>query len=525
MWWTLLVACMRPVPPAPVEAADPPEGRPAPDPIVRTAWLASVSVDELRRRLREGELSSEGLVAASLARIEATNQAGPRLRAVISVSDAAQVQAAGLDAEPGAGPLHGLPVLIKDNVDVAGLPTTVGSLALAEHVPGQDAFLTARLREAGAVVLGKANLSEWANFRSTASTSGWSAVGGQARNPHVLDRSPCGSSSGSAVAVAAGLAPLAVGTETDGSILCPSSVNGIVGIKPTVGLVSRHGIVPVAPSQDTAGPMARTVAGAALLLEVLAAPDPSDPASASRPAALDTAYTGALDPGALRGARIGVARGLYDFEPGTVARFEAAVVDLQRLGATVIEVDRPVPASASEQEWTVLIHEFQPALEAYLATVQAGPRTLPELIAFGEANAGTELRWFGQEIFEAVVGRDPGEDHEAARRASREALGPGWIDALVQEHALDAIVAPTTGPAWPIDPVLGDRYTGGSSGLTAISGYPAITVPMGTVQQLPVGLSFLGPAFTEARLIGLAHAYEQGTAHHRVPGFLASITE
>ncbi|HHO51818.1 MAG TPA: amidase [Deltaproteobacteria bacterium] len=523
MWLSLIVACVRAVPPAPVEPPRPLEGRPAPS--IHTAWLSEVTVAELRRRLAAGELTSVALVEASLARIEGLDRSGPQLRAVLAVSDAAQAEAAERDAASPIGSLHGLPILLKDNIDAVGLPTTAGSLALARHVPSADAFLTARLREAGAVVLGKANLSEWANFRSTASTSGWSAVGGQTRNPHVLDRSPCGSSSGSAVAVAAGLVPLAVGTETDGSILCPASINGIVGIKPTMGLVSRRGIVPISPSQDTAGPMARTVAGAALLLEVLAAVDPSDPAASARPAQLDTRYTAVLSPDALQGARIGVARGVYDFDPGTTSRFEAAVEDLRRLGAEVIALDLPVPESASEQEWIVLVHEFQPALEAYLATVEAGPSSLEDLIAFDQAHADTELRWFGQDIFETVVARDQAEDPVEARRASQAALGPGWIDALVEAHDLDAIVAPTTGPAWPIDPLLGDRYTGGSASLTAISGYPAITVPMGRVEQLPVGLSFLGPAFTEARLIRLAHAYEQGTSHRVVPGFVASLIE
>ncbi len=504
-------------------AADPPQGRPAPDPIARTAWLADTSTEALRRQLRDGALTPAGLLEASLARIEATNATGPSLRAVIAVAPGALEDARALaDADP-PGALHGLPVLLKDNIDLAGMPTTAGSLALAAHTPASDAFLTARLRESGAVLVGKANLSEWANFRSTASSSGWSAVGGQARNPHVLDRSPCGSSSGSAVAVAAGLVPLAVGTETDGSILCPASVNGIVGIKLTIGLVSRHGIVPISPSQDTAGPMARTVAGAARLLSVLAAADPDDPATRARPDALDTAYTDALDPAALSGARIGVARGLHDFEPGTAALFEAAVADLARLGATVIEVERALPASVGEQEWRVLLHEFRPALEAYLATVSGGPRTLEDLIAFNRANADAELRWFGQEIFEQAAALEVGADAAADRAACAAATGPGWIDALIAAHDLDAIVAPTTGPAWPIDWVLGDRYTGGTSELTAVSGYPAVTVPMGAVEGLPVGVSFLGSAFSEARLIGLAHAYEQGTSHRRAPAFLPTV--
>ncbi len=502
--------------------------RPVPtDPISETAWLIDVSAADLLERMAADALQAEALVDSCLQRVAATHTRGPELRAVLAVDPSAAAQARALDAASRTGgPLHGLPVLLKDNIDSFGMATTAGSLALAEHRPRSDAFLVARLRESGAVVFGKANLSEWANFRSTQSSSGWSAVGGQTRNPLVLDRSPCGSSSGSAVAVAAGLVPLAVGTETDGSILCPASVNGIVGIKPTVGLVSRDGIVPLSHSQDTAGPMARTVADAARLLTVLAAADPGDPASAVRPADLDTDYLRGLDTATLVGKRVGVL-GLGDaVDPRVTVLFEAAVAALEAEGAVAVPIDPLAAESASQaddQEWAVLVHEFGPDLAAYLEGVD-GVEGLADLIAFNAAHAADELPWFGQEIFieaEAIDRSDPSA-YQAARAGSRETMA-GFIDERLSTHVLDAIVVPTTGPAWPIDWVLGDRYTGGSSTFTAVSGYPAVTVPMGRVQGLPVGVSFMGTAYSEAVLVNLAHAYEQATGHRVAPGFLPTV--
>jgi amidase len=513
----VLSGCVRSTP----EAAPSAEVEPS-----ATDWLAGVDTAELSRRLAEGESTPDALRSSALARIAALDRSGPALAAVIAVDPAA--------APAGtAGALYGLPILVKDNIDVAGFPTTVGSLALAEHRPTDDAFLVARLREAGAIVVGKANLSEWSNFRSDPSSSGWSALGGQARNPHVLDRSPCGSSSGSAVAVAAGYVPFAVGTETDGSILCPASINGIVGIKPTVGLVSRDGIVPIAHSQDTAGPLARTVRDAARLLEVMAAADPLDPAHAgpldpahaSRPSDLSTSYVEGLRDDALVGSRIGVARQLGTFDPAVIARLDAAVADLQRLGAEVVEI----PLALDEQavgaaEMEILMHEFRPDLEGYLASVAPGLgiRTLEDLIASDEANASRELAWFGHSLFEQAAAHPADPEVYAAAVSTLAAVGP-MIDAALAEDGLSAIVAPTNGPAWPIDLVNGDAWTGGTSTITAVSGYPAITVPMGTIHDLPVGLVFVGGRFEEARLLAVAHAWEQGTRHARSPTFLPTV--
>ena len=511
----LLWGCMHPSPPPAGPALSP--------------SATDLDAHALRQQLHQGAFRVREVVQASLDRIELLNRQGPMLRAVIAVAPDALEQADTLDAaESPVGDLHGVPVLIKDNIDAAGMPTTAGSLAMAEHTPFVDAPAVAQLRAAGAVVLGKANLSEWANFRSTQSTSGWSGVGGQCRNPHVLDRTPCGSSSGSAVAVAAGMVPLAVGTETDGSILCPASINGVVGVKPTVGLVSRTGIVPISHSQDTAGPLARTVRDAALLLQAMAAPDPADPATAGRPDGLDTQYVALLESRPLSGARIGVVPPTDDFDARVAELYEAAVRDLEAQGAEVVEVKGMDPTQAnavSEHEWDVLVHEFGPDLAQYMKGV-AAISGLDDLVAFNRDHADTELRWFGQEIFELALKPvfDTNEDYLRTRDEIRQITGVQFVDARLKSHQLDALVAITTGPAWPIDPVLGDRYTGGSSTITAISGYPAVTVPMGAVEGLPVGITFLGTAWSEATLLSLAHAYEQATHHRSWPQFRATIT-
>ena len=461
-----------------------------------------------------GPPSSAGRTTRYLERIAELN---PVLGAVITVSPDALDEAAARDQDPAGprGPLHGVPILIKDNIDVRGLPATAGSPALRDAEDRGDAFLVARLREAGAVILGKANLSEWANFRSYRSTSGWSTLGGQAANPHALDRNPSGSSSGSGVAVAAGLAPMAVGTETDGSIVCPASACGVVGLKPTLGLVSRQGIVPVSSAQDTAGPMTRTVTEAAVLLGVLAGPDPGDPvtaAAAGRPAS----YTAFLDAGALAGARLGVWRdGPHEAGDTIMAVLDQALGVLRDLGATVIDpVELPGAAGIEAPEWLSLLHEFKRDINAYLRALPGpAPRSLADLIDFNIHNGPSVLARFGQEIFlqaEATSG-DPADPAAQAARAEATARAREALDGPLAAHRLDAIVTLTANPAGLTDYVLGDNGVFHTSGPSAVAGYPAISVPAGQVSGLPVGLSFLGPAWSEPALIGLAYAFEQAS--------------
>jgi amidase len=486
-------------------------------------------VAALQARMAGGELSARALVAAYLARIAALDRQGPQLRSVIETNPDALAIADALDAERRAkgarGPLHGIPVLLKDNIDTADRnTTTAGSLALLGSVAPRDAPVARRLREAGAVLLGKANLSEWANFRSSRSVSGWSARGGQCRNPYALDRNPCGSSSGSGVAVSASLTALAVGTETDGSIVCPATTNGVVGIKPTVGLVSRSGIVPISASQDTAGPLARTVADAAALLSALAGSDPADAATADADRH-KADYTRFLQADGLRGARIGVARNLAGFHPDTDALFERAVADLERLGAEVIDpADVPHVQELGDPELEVMLHEIKAGLAAYLAALgPAAPiRTLADAIAFNERNRAREMPYFGQELFLRAEAKGPLTTpayREALTLCRRLSRAEG-LDAVLDKHRLDALVAPTGAPAWVSDPVSGDHYVGGNSTPAAVAGYPSLSLPMGFVFGLPVGLSFIGRAWSEPVLVRLAFAFEQATRHRRPPRFL-----
>jgi amidase len=493
--------------------------------------LAEASVVSLQRQMATGELSSRRLVEAHLARIASLDRQGPELRSVIETNPEALAIAEALDRERQAkgprGPLHGIPVLVKDNIDTADrMTTTAGSLALEGSVPPRDAHVAARLRAAGAVILGKANLSEWANFRSTRSVSGWSARGGQCRNPYALDRNPCGSSSGSGVAVAASLVPLAVGTETDGSIVCPATTCGIVGIKPTVGLVSRAGIIPISQSQDTAGPMARSVADAAALLTALAGEDPRDPdTSAGRGHAAD--YTSVLDPAGLRGARIGVARNMAGFHPDTDRLFDEAIAEMKRRGATVVDpADVPNLKELVDPELEVMLYEFKAGLESYFASLgeKSPVRTLADAIAFNERHREREMPYFGQEIFLKAQAKGPlstpayGEALDTCRRLSRKE----GLDAVLDGQRLDALVAPTGAPAWVIDPVSGDHYVGGNTTPAAVAGYPTVSVPMGLVFGLPVGISFIGRAWSELVLVRLACAFEQATHHRRPPQFRRS---
>ncbi len=454
----------------------------------------------------------------------------PALRSVLALNWNVAQEAHALDLERAAGrvrsPLHGIAILIKDNIETRELPTTAGSLALLNNNTGRDAPIVARLRAAGAIVLGKANLSEWANIRSTRSSSGWSAVGGLVRNPHVLDRTACGSSSGSAAAVAAGLAPAAIGTETDGSIVCPAAQNGIVGFKPTVGLLSRTHIVPISHSQDTPGPMTRTVADAALLLTVMAGSDPADPATAEADARR-VDYHAALNADALRGRRLGVMRFAAGYNPDLDAQFDRALADLRAAGAELIEI--PAFEGLGEigrDELTVLLTELKADMNAYLATTPPSvrTRTLADLIAFNRAHAAEEMPFFGQELFEraeATTGlTDPA--YLEALRNSRARARDG-MTALIAQHRLDGFVAPTTSPAWQVDLVNGDNGTGSAARLPAVAGWPHLTVPMGAVRGLPVGLSFIGPAWSDAQVLAMGHAYEQRTNRRVTPRFLPTL--
>jgi amidase len=494
--------------------------------------IDSISVAGLRQGMAAGKFSATGLARHYLERIEEVN---PALRAVIAVSPDVLDQAAESDAVWQAGcprALEGIPVLVKDNVQVAGLAATAGSSALLAARP-PDAFIVGQLREAGAIILAKANLSEWANFRSTRSTSGWSTVGGQTANPYALDRNPSGSSSGSAAGLSAGFAPLAVGTETDGSIVSPSSACGVVGLKPTLGLVSRAGIVPLSLAQDTAGPMATSVRDAAELLAVLAAADPDDSAD-DHPGPVD--YCAFLEPAALEGARIGIWRAASaGADAATEALLDAAVDCLRSLGAIVVDpVDLPDIDKVTEPEFDALNYEFKHGINTYLKYLGAfaadtGPElpgTLADLIEFNERNATAVLARFGQEIFqaaEATSGDLADPIYQELRGAARQ-LAKTAVETPVVEHGLDAIFSLTANPAWLTDYVLGDHSVFGTSRPGAVSGWPSVTVPFGYVSGLPVGVSFLGPRWSEPRLLALAYAFEQGTQSRRAPGLFSSIS-
>jgi amidase len=491
--------------------------------------VREVGVVELQEAMTAGRITARRLVELYLARIEELDRKGPALHAVLEVNPDALAIADGLDSERRnkgvRGPLHGIPVLLKDNIDTADrLGTTAGSLALVGAKPARDAFIVERLRAAGAIVLGKTNMSEWANFRSSHATSGWSGRGGQVRNPYALDRTPCGSSSGTGAAIAASFATVGVGTETDGSIVCPSAVNALVGIKPTLGLVSRAGIIPIAHSQDTAGPMTRSVKDAALLLEVLAGADPRDPATvAARGKPAD--YLKALDAGALKGARIGIVREkLSGYSEGADRLTEQALAVMKQQGAIIIDpADIPQVGKYDDSELEVLLYEFKADLDSYLGGLgpSAPVRSLADVIAFNEAHADRELVQFGQDLMLKAQKKGPLTSAGYRRALARDRLlaRVQGLDAALARHRLDALIAPTTSPAWVIDPISGDHYVGGSSSPAAVAGYPSVTVPMGLVHGLPVGLSFIGRAWSEARLVALAYAFEQATKHRRPPGF------
>ena len=493
--------------------------------------VAYASVAQLQQRMNGGTLDTRQLVDQLLERIRQIDQSGPTLRAIIATNPDARQLAQALDQARGSAKtdhsMYGIPVLLKDNIDTGDrMLTTAGSLALTAAPAPRDAGLVERLRKAGALILGKTNLSEWANFRSSHASSGWSGVGGQTRNPYALDRNPCGSSAGSAAAVAAGLTPVAIGTETDGSIICPAAMNGIVGIKPTLGLVSRAGIVPISHNQDTAGPMARSVSDAAALLSVIAGADPRDPATVDADAHA-TDYTRFLDPDGLRGKRIGVVRQLAGNEPNADRVLEAAIATMQAQGAIIVDpVVLPHLSELGAPEMTVLLYDFKHDLDAYLATRTGLPvHTLTDLIAFDRAHASEEMFWFGQELFEQAAKQGPLTDRayvdalETAKRLS----GPEGIDAALKAQHLDALLAPSAGPAFMTDLVLGDHIVGGASQPAAVAGYPSITVPAGWAHGLPVGIVWFGAKWSEPTLIAIAYGFEQHRRAWQPPQFLDSV--
>lgn len=495
--------------------------------------LDEATIATLAEGMRSGKWTALGITEQYLARIAAVDRAGPNLRSILEINPEALAIADQLDAERRAsgprGALHGIPVLVKDNLDTGDrMSTTAGSLALAGTRASRDSTVVANLRRAGAVLLGKTNLSEWANYRSTSSTSGWSGVGGLTRNPYVLDRSACGSSSGSGAAAAANLAAVTIGTETDGSVTCPASICALVGIKPTVGLVSRAGIIPISATQDTAGPMCRTVTDAALVLEAIQGVDPRDPATSRTPARVAGSYRAALQRGGLKGARLGVARRGFGLPSSVEPVLTEAIAALKALGAVIVDpAEVPNAEKLGDPEIVVLDFEIKAGLADYLATRDQGTavRTLADVIAFNSANRDREMPWFGQEIFERAQKRGPLTDpvyRTALASCRRLSRGLG-IDALMARHRLDGIVAITAGPSWPIDLVNGDRYTGGATSPAAVAGYPHLTVPAGWLHGLPIGLSFFGRAWSEAKLIGLAFDFEQETRVRRMPGFNASV--
>jgi amidase len=492
--------------------------------------LEEMTIADLQKAMQAGKLSSRSITGKYLSRIEDVDKHGPTLTSVIEINPDALEIAEALDKERKAkgarGPLHGIPLLIKDNIETADrMMTTAGSLALEGSIALRDAFVAQRLREAGAVILGKTNLSEWANFRSSHASSGWSGRGGQTKNPYVLDRNPCGSSSGSGAGVSANLCAVAVGTETDGSVVCPSSANSLVGIKPTLGLVSRAGIIPIAHSQDTAGPMARTVTDAALLLGVLSGIDPRDAVTSESRGKTGMDYTKFLDRNGMQGARIGVARKFFGFSDAVDKLMEESIALMKRLGAVIVDpADIPTTGKFDASEFEVLLFEFKADLNTYLSGL--GPRapvhSLKEIIEFNDRNAAREMPYFGQDIMIKAEAKGPltSKDYLKALKDNHRLSRTEGIDAVMNKNKLDAIVAPTGGPPWPTDLLNGDHFTGGFSTPAAVAGYPHITVPAGYLHGLPVGISFFGRAYSESLLIKLAYAYEQATHFRRPPQFL-----
>ncbi len=495
--------------------------------------LVGKSITDLSADMADGKTTSEAIVKAYLNRIATLDDAGPRLNAVLAIMPDAVATAKERDVERKAGRLrgnlHGIPILIKDNIEAAGpIPTTAGSLALKDNVTNRNAGLVARLKAAGAIILGKTNLSEWANIRDNSSTSGWSAIGGLTRNPHALNRNSCGSSSGSGAAMAASFAAGTVGTETDGSITCPAGVNGIVGFKPTVGLISRTHVVPISHTQDTAGPMTGTVRDAAIMLTAMAGSDPSDPAT-KEANARKTDYAATLSKGALKGKRIGVMRDRLGSNSAILALFERNLDLMREAGAEIVDIKdtRTGLEKLGDAEFTVLLYELKADMATYLQSLSSPKhKTLADLIAFNTANADTELRWFGQGVFELAQAKGPLTDpaYKEALTLSQRLAGPEGIDRLLRANKVDLLLGITNGPAWVTDLVNGDNFSGpGSSQLAAVAGYPHLTVPMGTVKRLPIGISFIGRKWADADVLNAGYAFEQASGAKVQPGYLTGF--
>jgi len=504
-----------------------------PAPKVKPFELDEITIDELQNGMKSGKFTARSLVEKYTARIDEIDKHGPKVNSVIEMNPDALAIADALDQERKAkcprGALHGIPILIKDNIATADrMMTTAGSLALVGAKAPKDSFVAQKLRAAGAVILGKTNLSEWANIRSSHSTSGWSGRGGLTRNPYALDRNPCGSSSGTGAGVSANLAAIGIGTETDGSIVCPSSSNGLAGIKPTVGLVSRAGIIPISHSQDTAGPMCRTVRDAAILLGALTGSDPDDAATAASAGKSQPDYSQFCDPNGLKGARIGVARKYFGFSESVDALMEQSLDVLKKQGATLVDpADIETFGKFDDTELLVFMYELKADLNAYLARLSPGApvRTLKDIIDFNEKNRDKEMQYFGQDLFvkSEAKGLLAEKEYTDALAKNHQLARTEGIDALMDKHHLDAIVAPTGGPAWLTDLVNGDHSAGGSSNAAAVAGYPNINVTAGFLSGLPVGISFFGRAWSEPMLIKLAYSFEQATKARKAPRFLTSI--
>ncbi|MCF0052252.1 amidase [Dyadobacter sp. LJ53] len=491
--------------------------------------LAEMTVVQMQEQMKQGKLSSRSITEHYLDQIAAFDKKGPEINAVIEVNPDALAIADAMDAERKngrvRGPMHGIPVLIKDNIDTKDkMQTTAGSIALAGNIASVDAFVVKKMREAGAVILGKTNMSEWANFRSTRSSSGWSSRGGQTRNPYILDRSPCGSSSGSGAAVAANFCAVAVGTETNGSIACPAAMNGVVGIKPTVGLVSRSGIIPISATQDTAGPLGRTVADAAMLLSAMVGADPDDPAKTAVDYKIFTDFTASLDPNGLKGKRIGIEKDFLKQHEDVDALLKKALDQMREKGAVIVEVDYMKTQKVDGAESILLHYEFKDGLNKYLSKSNSKIKSLEALIAFNKANAAKAMPYFQQELLEISQEKGDLESKEYKEALKKILNVRNTLNALFESEKLDALCGPATGPAWCNDLVNGDFWTGyGGYGPAAISGFPSVTVPMGAVNELPVGISFLGKAFGEPDLIRIAYAYEQASKNRKAPRFIETV--